>query len=72
MDMRYRIWNVRRLCRTGHLKTVASELAKYKLYLVAAQEVRWDKGGSQPADDNIFFRKNGHANHHLRTDCFVY
>jgi hypothetical protein len=32
--------------RAGSLKTVASELAKYNLDLVAAQEVRWVEGGS--------------------------
>jgi hypothetical protein len=30
----------------GSLKTTASELPKYKLYLVAIQEVRWDGGDS--------------------------
>jgi hypothetical protein len=28
----------------GSLKTAASELAKYKLYLVVVQDVRWDGG----------------------------
>jgi hypothetical protein len=33
-------WNVRSLCRSGLLKTVSSELGKYKLDLVGMQEVR--------------------------------
>jgi hypothetical protein len=36
--------NVRSLYRTGSLKTVASEFAKYILDLVAVQEVRWVEG----------------------------
>jgi hypothetical protein len=48
MDIRFGIWNVRSLYRAGSLKMVAYELAKYKLDLVG---VRWDNGGSQPADD---------------------
>jgi len=47
MEIRFGIWNVRSLYRAGSLKTVVTELAKYKLDLVAVQEVRWDKGGSQ-------------------------
>jgi len=34
MDMRLGTWNVRSLDREGSLQTVASELAKYRLYLV--------------------------------------
>jgi hypothetical protein len=34
--------------RLGSLKTVSRELAKYKLDLVGVQEVRWDKGGTEP------------------------
>jgi len=40
MDTRFGTWNVR-----SPLNTVASELAKYNLHLLAVQEVRWDKGG---------------------------
>jgi hypothetical protein len=43
------------VCRSGSLKTVASELGKCNLDLVAVQEARWDKDGSQPADICIFF-----------------
>jgi hypothetical protein len=34
------------------LKTVARELGKYKLDLVGVQEVRWDKGGTEQAEDS--------------------
>jgi hypothetical protein len=35
MDMRFGTWNVRSLYRAGSVKTLASELAKYNLDLVA-------------------------------------
>jgi hypothetical protein len=31
MDMRFGMWNVRRVYRAGSIKTAASELAKYNL-----------------------------------------
>jgi len=49
--MRYGTRNVWSRFRAGSLKTVASELAKYNLDLVAVQEVRWVEGSSRPAED---------------------
>jgi hypothetical protein len=43
-DVRFSTWNVRSLCRSGSLPTVARELARYKLDLLGAQEVSWDRG----------------------------
>jgi hypothetical protein len=40
-----------------------TELVNYNLDLVAVQEVRSDKGGSQPADGCTFFCGNGTANY---------
>jgi hypothetical protein len=37
--------------------TVARELARYKLDLVGAQEVRWDKGGTVRAGDYTSMEK---------------
>jgi exonuclease III len=70
MDMRFVTWNVRSLYRS--LKAVSGELAKYKLDLVGVQEVRWDKGGTEPAGDYTFFYENGNADHHLGTGFFVH
>jgi hypothetical protein len=39
MVMKFEMWEVRRLFRVGSLKTVASELAKCKLNLVAVHEL---------------------------------
>jgi hypothetical protein len=44
-DMRFGKWNVRRLCRSGSLTTVARELARYKLDLLGTEEVRWGRAG---------------------------
>jgi len=50
-DLRLGTWNVRNLYRAGSLKAAVRELARYKLYLVGVQEVRWDKGGTVRAGD---------------------
>jgi hypothetical protein len=65
MALRFGTWN-RSLYRTGLLKAVARKLAKFDLEPVAVQQVKWVKGGRQPADDYIFFFGNG-----LRTGFFV-
>jgi exonuclease III len=71
MDMRFGTWNVRSVYRAGSLVTVASEISKYKLDLVGVQEVRWDRGGTEPAGEYIFFYGKGHENHELGTG-FLY
>jgi hypothetical protein len=58
--------------RAGSLKTVASELAEYKLELVAVQDIRWGKGGSRLADEYTLFYGIGNANHCLGVDVFVH
>jgi exonuclease III len=67
MDMIFGTWNVRRLYRSGSLKTVARELGKYKFDLVGVQEVRWDKGGTERAEDYTFFYGAGNVDHQLGT-----
>jgi hypothetical protein len=57
------VFNVWSLYRSGSLKIVSGELAKYKLDLVGVQEVRWDKGGNQ--QEEIRSRLNsGNACYH--------
>jgi exonuclease III len=61
MDMRFGTWNVRRVYTSGSLKTVARQLGKYKLDLVCVQEVRWDKGGTERAEDYTLFYGAGNG-----------
>jgi len=67
MDMRFRTQDVTSFYRTGSPKTVARELATYKLHLMAVQEVRWVDGGSQKMIIHFLFG-NQNANHHLGTE----
>jgi exonuclease III len=71
MDMRFGTWNVRSLYRAGSLRTGAEEISKYKLDLVGVQKVRWDRGGTEPAGEYIFFYGKGNENHELDTDFFI-
>jgi hypothetical protein len=65
--LRFGTWNARSLYRSGSLATVIREVARYKLYLVGVQKVRWDKGGPVRAGDYIFFYGKGNENHQFGT-----
>jgi exonuclease III len=69
--MRFSTWNVRSLYRIGSLKTVARELGKYKLDLVGVQ-VRWEKHGTERAEDYTFCYGQGNGDHQLGTGFFVH
>jgi hypothetical protein len=71
MDMRLEIWNIMSPYRGSVLKIVVRELVKYKLDLVAIQEVRWDSSGSEVADHCTFFVGNENVNHCLGTGFFI-
>jgi hypothetical protein len=70
MDMRFGICKVRSMYRAGSLRTVAEEIAKYKLDFVGVQEVRWGGGGTEPAGEYTFFYGKGKENYDLGTDFF--
>jgi exonuclease III len=72
MDMRFGTWNVGSLYRIGSLMIVVRELGKYKLGLVGVQEVRWEKGGTELADDYTFFLGQGNGDHQLGAGFFVH
>jgi hypothetical protein len=59
MDVRFGLWDSRTLYWTGSLKSVARELWKCKLDLVGVQEVRWQNGGTEKAQDYTFFLWRG-------------
>jgi hypothetical protein len=46
VDMRFETWNVKKLYSSVSLKTVARGLAKYRLNLLGARGIRWDKEGT--------------------------
>jgi hypothetical protein len=52
--MRFGMWNVRSLHRSGSLTTMAKELVKYRLDLGGVQEVGWDKEGTEQAEGCAF------------------
>jgi hypothetical protein len=47
--------------------TIAKEILKYKLDLLGVQEVRWDRGGTEPAGEYTFLCVKGNENHELGT-----
>jgi hypothetical protein len=55
----HEIWYVEcgSLYSSGPLKTLARELARYKLVLVGVQEIRWENGRTVRAGDYIFSKK---------------
>jgi hypothetical protein len=70
--MRFGTWNIRRLYRTGALKMVARELGRYKLQLAGVQEVKWEKDGTERAEDYAFFYGKGNGDDPFGTGCFVH
>jgi hypothetical protein len=63
--------NVESPCKAGLPNTAGSELAKCKLDLVAVQEVRWGKDGSEPTDSYTFSCGNGNAICNMGTGFFI-
>jgi hypothetical protein len=53
--------------RAGSLQTAASEIAKYRLDLVAVQEIRWSDGGTEPAEDGSLLYGNLNSCQYLGT-----
>jgi hypothetical protein len=54
--------------REGSLMTAVKEISKYKLELVEIQEVKWDRGGTEPAGEY----GKGNENRELSADFFVH
>jgi hypothetical protein len=71
MNMRLGTCNVRSLYRAASLMTVMKEISKYIFDLVRVQEVRFDRGGIEPAGEYTFFYGKETENHQLGTG-FLY
>jgi hypothetical protein len=65
MDMRFGTGNMGSMYRAGALRVVGEELSKNKLDLVGVEEVRWDRRGTKPAGQCIFFYGQGNQNHEV-------
>jgi hypothetical protein len=71
MDMRLGTWNVRSMYRAGSLRAVAEEIAKFKSDLVGVEEVRWDRGGTEPEGEYTFLSGKGNDNYESGTGFFL-
>jgi hypothetical protein len=67
MAVRFGTWDVTSLYRTRSLKTVPRQLGENKLDLVGAQEVIWEKGGTERAEAYTLFCGEGNEDHQLGT-----
>jgi hypothetical protein len=48
-------WNIRTLFKPGALKGMIDEITRYKIPIVAIQEVRWLNSGSIQSGNSIIF-----------------
>jgi hypothetical protein len=65
-------WSVKCLYRAGSLMAVPKEISKYKLELVGVQEVRFERGGTEPPGEHTFFCRNEIENDESGTGFFLY
>jgi hypothetical protein len=72
IDMRFGAWKARSRYRTGSLKTAESKLGNYTLHLVGVQQVRWEKGGTERAENYIFFYGEGSEDHQFGKGFFAH
>lgn len=63
-DIRIGTWNIRTLFKTGAMKTIIDEIKRYKLPVVALQEIRWPGNGSIKSYDTTLFYSGGASDRH--------
>jgi hypothetical protein len=54
--MKLGTWTIRSLCSAGSLTTIARKTAKCESDVVGVQEMRWDRGDTEPADDIVIWK----------------
>jgi len=64
-------WNIRTLYKPGALRNINSEIAKYKLHIVALQEIRWLGNGNVQAKNATVFYSGTKSNRHEKGIGFV-
>jgi hypothetical protein len=62
-NVSYKLMHVRILYKPGSLMTVPKEVSKCKLLSVGVQEVRWNRGGTEPTGKYTYFYGKGNENH---------
>jgi hypothetical protein len=73
MDMRFGLWNIKSLYRTGSLMTVSRELLKCKLLVDLVEvQVRWEGSDTEPVGKYTFFYRKRNENHELGTGMLVH
>jgi hypothetical protein len=55
LDLRIGTWNIRTLFKLDALKCMMDEIIRYKIPIVAIQEVRWLNSGSIQSGKSIIF-----------------
>ena len=57
--MRFATWNIRTLLQVGNMNAIADEAERYKMEVVALQEIRWKgKGIIRKSKFNIYYSGN--------------
>ena len=63
LDLFLAIWNIRTLLQPGKMKELSMELLKYKIDVVALQEIRWNgKGQIDKKDYSILYSGSDNEN----------
>jgi len=70
-EIRIGTWNIRTLYIPGALRNINSEIAKYKLHIVALQEIRWLGNGNVQAENATVFYSGTNSNRHEKGVGFV-
>jgi hypothetical protein len=68
----YGLAHGKRFYRAGSLTAVAREMARMSYIIVGVQEVRWNKGDTEPPDHYTLFYRNRNEKCELGAGLFIY